>query len=59
MARAAAQLTGNAIERIRAEKELREATKRLNLAERVARFGIWEADYAKATIAISEGEWQP
>jgi diguanylate cyclase (GGDEF)-like protein len=55
MARAAAQLTGNAIERIRAEKALREATKRLNLAERVARFGIWEADYVNATIAISEG----
>ena len=55
MARAAAQLTGNAIERIRAEKALNEAKKRLNLAEKVARFGIWEADYVKATIAISEG----
>src|SRR5580698_1615615 len=55
MARAAAQLTGNAIERIRAEKALNEAKKRLNLAEKVARFGIWEADYVKATMAISEG----
>jgi diguanylate cyclase (GGDEF)-like protein len=55
MTRAAAQLTGNAIERIRAEKALNEATKRLNLAEKVARFGIWEANYAQATIAISEG----
>jgi diguanylate cyclase (GGDEF)-like protein len=55
MARAAAQLTGNAIERIRAEKALSAATKRLNLAEKVARFGIWESDFAKATIAISEG----
>jgi diguanylate cyclase (GGDEF)-like protein len=55
MARAAAQLTGNAIERIRAEKALSEAKKRLNLAERVARFGIWEADYVKHTMAISEG----
>jgi GAF domain-containing protein len=55
MARAAAQLTGNAIERIRAEKALSETTKRLNLAERVARFGIWEANFPNATIAISEG----
>jgi diguanylate cyclase (GGDEF)-like protein len=55
MARAAAQLAGNAIERIRAEKVLNETTRRLNLAEKVARFGIWEADFPKATIAISEG----
>lgn len=55
MARAAAQLTGNAIERIRAEKALSETTKRLNLAERVARFGIWEADFPKATMTISKG----
>jgi len=55
MARAAAQLAGNAIERIRAEKVLSDTTKRLNLAERVARFGIWEANFAKSTIAISEG----
>jgi diguanylate cyclase (GGDEF)-like protein len=55
MARAAAQLAGNAIERIRAEKALRESAKRLNLAERVARFGIWEADFKEGTIACSEG----
>src|SRR5580658_5644110 len=55
MARAAAQLAGNAIERIRAERVLNETTRRLNLAEKVARFGIWEADFPKATIAISEG----
>lgn len=55
MARAAAQLTGNAIERIRAEKALSETTKRLNLAERVARFGIWEADFPTATMTISKG----
>lgn len=53
--RAAAQLTGNAVERIRAEKALREATKRLNLAERVARFGIWEADFPNGTRTISKG----
>ena len=55
MARAAAQLTGNAIERIRAEKALSEAAKRLSLAERVARFGIWEADFAKRVMNISGG----
>lgn len=55
MARAAAQLTGNAIERIRAEKALSEATKRLNLAERVARFGIWETDLSKGIMTISAG----
>jgi diguanylate cyclase (GGDEF)-like protein len=55
MARAAAQLTGNAIERIRAEKALSEATKRLNLAERVARFGVWETDLSKGIMTISEG----
>src|SRR5215475_57422 len=41
MARVAAQLAGNAIERIRAEKQLTDAIKRLNLAEAVARFGTW------------------
>jgi diguanylate cyclase (GGDEF)-like protein len=55
MARAAAQLAGNAIERIRAEKALSETRRRLSLAERVARFGTWEADFAKATLTISEG----
>ena len=55
MARAAAQLTGNAIERIRAEKALNEAAKRLSLAEEVARFGIWEADFAKHVMTISGG----
>jgi diguanylate cyclase (GGDEF)-like protein len=55
MARAAAQLAGNAIERIRAEMALKETSRRLSLAERVARFGTWEANFAKSTIAISEG----
>jgi diguanylate cyclase (GGDEF)-like protein len=55
MSRAAAQLAGNAIERIRAEKVLSETAKRLSLAERVARFGIWEADFPNATVTISEG----
>ena len=55
MTRAAAQLAGNAIERIRAERVLAETTERLRLAERVARFGIWETDFEKAVITISEG----
>jgi diguanylate cyclase (GGDEF)-like protein len=55
MARVAAQLAGNAIERIRAQKQLLDAVKRLNLAETVARFGIWEADFQKNIITISEG----
>ena len=55
MTRVAAQLAGNAIERIRAEKHLRETINRLNLAETVARFGLWEADFQKGTLTLSEG----
>jgi diguanylate cyclase (GGDEF)-like protein len=55
MARVAAQLAGNAIERIRGEKQLTDAIKRLNLAETVARFGTWEADFQKNIINVSEG----
>lgn len=54
MTRVAAQLAGNAIERIRAERTLRETTGRLHLAERVAQFGIWEADFAKGTMTMSD-----
>jgi diguanylate cyclase (GGDEF)-like protein len=55
MTQAAAQLAGNAIERIRAEQTLRETTQRLNMAERVAQFGIWEADISNGVINISKG----
>jgi diguanylate cyclase (GGDEF)-like protein len=55
MARVAAQLAGNAIERIRAEKHLNETITRLKLAETVARFGIWEADFQKGLFALSAG----
>src|SRR5579863_4086236 len=55
MTRVAAQLAGNAIERIRAEKHLNETIQRLKLAETVARFGIWEADLQKDTITLSAG----
>ncbi len=55
MARVAAQLAGNAIERIRAEKQLSDAIKRLTLAETVARFGTWEADFQRNIVTLSEG----
>jgi diguanylate cyclase (GGDEF)-like protein len=55
MTRVAAQLAGNAIERIRAEAHLRETLHRLRLAEAVARFGTWEGNFHKATISFSAG----
>ncbi len=57
MTRAAAQLAGNAIERVRAERVLQEMTQRLRLAERVSRFGIWEADLTKSSLTVSEALW--
>lgn len=54
MARVAAQLAGNAIERIRAQKALQEAGKRLKIAESVARFGIWEIDLKRGVLTISK-----
>src|SRR5688572_7878520 len=55
MTRVAAQLAGNAIERIGAETHLRETLERLRLAETVARFGIWEANFPKSTLIFSAG----
>ena len=55
MTRVAAQLAGNAIERIRAEIRLRETVERLNLAETVARFGIWESNFQKDIMILSAG----
>jgi diguanylate cyclase (GGDEF)-like protein len=55
LASIAGQLAGNAIERIRAERQLNDAQKRLSLAERVARFGIWEADFKTNMVTVSEG----
>jgi diguanylate cyclase (GGDEF)-like protein len=55
MTRVAAQLAGNAIERIRAEMHLRETIERLNLAETVARFGIWECNFQKDMMTLSAG----
>ena len=39
---AGAHLAGNVIERLIAERKLRESVERLDLAEEVAGFGIWE-----------------
>jgi diguanylate cyclase (GGDEF)-like protein len=55
LARVAGQLAGNAIERIRAEGQLRDALERLSLAERAAHFGIWEADFQKSIVTVSAG----
>jgi GAF domain-containing protein len=55
LARVAAQLAGNAIERIRAEKKLSDTLKRLSLAETVARFGIWDLDLQKHALTLSVG----
>jgi diguanylate cyclase (GGDEF)-like protein len=55
MTRVAAQLAGNAIERIRAEMQLRETIERLHLAETVARFGIWESNFQKGVMTLSAG----
>jgi diguanylate cyclase (GGDEF)-like protein len=55
MTRVAAQLAGNAIERIRAESRLRETIERLNLAETVAQFGIWECNFQTDVMTLSAG----
>src|SRR6266567_641214 len=55
LVRAAAQLAGNAIERLRAERTLCETAERLNLAEKAASFGIWEVDPPSGTMTFSDG----
>jgi diguanylate cyclase (GGDEF)-like protein len=55
LVRAAAQLAGNAIARLRAERRLCETAERLNLAEKAASFGIWEVDAASETVVFSDG----
>ena len=52
---AAAQLAGNAIERLSAEQRLRENAARMALAEHAAVFGIWELDVASGRITLSDG----
>ncbi|HVX67769.1 MAG TPA: ATP-binding protein [Bryobacteraceae bacterium] len=50
-----AHLAGLAIERLRAKQELLANAERFRLMERVASFGLWEADLKRRTVAISEG----
>ena len=52
---AGAHLAGNVIERLTAERKLRESVERLQLAEEVAGFGIWERDLLRETMTLSPG----
>ena len=52
---AGAHLAGNAIERLTAERKLRESMERLRLAEDAAGFGVWEMDLASAVLTLSAG----
>ena len=52
---AGAHLAGNAIERLTAQKRLRESAERLKLAEEAACFGIWELDVSDHSVTMSEG----
>jgi signal transduction histidine kinase/CheY-like chemotaxis protein len=52
---AGAHLAGNAIERLTAQKRLQESAARLDLAEAVARFGVWEVDHVAGAMTISRG----
>jgi PAS domain S-box-containing protein len=52
---AGARLAGNAIERLTAERELKENAERLRVAEEAAGFGVWELDVATDMITLSAG----
>jgi signal transduction histidine kinase/DNA-binding response OmpR family regulator len=52
---AAAQLAGNAIERLRWAQRARDFEERFVLAERAAAFGIWEWDPRTDVFELSEG----
>lgn len=52
---AGAHLAGNVIERLTAERKLRESLERLNLAEEVAGFGIWDRDLEREIMTLSAG----
>src|SRR5262249_16703929 len=52
---AGAHLAGNAIQRLGAERKLRETVERLRLAEEAAGFGLWELDFVTDTAVLSEG----
>jgi PAS domain S-box-containing protein len=52
---AGAHLAGNAIERLTAERKLKENAERLRVAEEAAGFGVWELDVATDTLTLSQG----
>jgi signal transduction histidine kinase/DNA-binding response OmpR family regulator len=52
---AGAHLAGNAIERLTAEKDLRESAERLKFAEEAAGFGVWELEVSDHSVMLSEG----
>ena len=52
---AGAHLAGNVIERLTYERKLQESVARLQLAEEVAGFGIWERDLLTETMTLSPG----
>ena len=52
---AGAYLAGNVIERLTADRKLREAVERLRLAEEAAGFGVWDLDIASDVVTLSEG----
>jgi diguanylate cyclase (GGDEF)-like protein len=51
---AAAQLAGNAVERLRATARLKENEERIVLAEKAAFLGIWELDIAHDILTLSQ-----
>src|ERR1035437_4010175 len=51
---AGAHLAGNAIDRLRAIRRLRENDERIKLAEKTASVGIWQLDFQNRTITVSE-----
>lgn len=52
---AGAYLAGNVIERLTADRKLREAVERLRLAEEAAGFGLWDLDLETGVVTLSEG----
>ncbi|HEY1242021.1 MAG TPA: ATP-binding protein [Bryobacteraceae bacterium] len=52
---AGAYLAGNVIERLTADRKLREAVERLRLAEEAAGFGLWDLDLDNDVVMLSEG----
>jgi signal transduction histidine kinase/CheY-like chemotaxis protein len=52
---AGAQLAGNAIERLRNMRDLRDYAERFSMAEKAAEFGVWEWDPRTGWFDLSDG----